>query len=218
MKTITSSLKFLVLATILAIGFCATARADNMLPGEKPPAPTADSQGLLGQVYGTLTYSYINLDNTSTHADAYDFVLNKPLSFGLDGFLGYNFSQSGDIAGNRFKSNMLDTGLRAFCTHYNWGKPYVEAGGGYAWTRSAGTKHDSFVWEVAAGAEFQVAPKATVTPYIQYVDAPNLNVGNVWNFGVKGNYWVESNWAVTAGFQYDDNHNSTFTVGTNFRF
>lgn len=215
MKTNTS-FKILSLAAALVLGL-GSAHADSTLPADASTLP-ADSQGLLGQVYGNLTYSYINLDNTSTHADAYNFELNKPLSFGLDGFLGYEYAQSGVFGGSRVKSNIVDGGLRAFSSHYNWGKPYVEAGVGYAWTRYAGNKDNSFVWEAAVGAEFQVARNATVTPYIQFVDTPDLGGDNTWNFGVKGNYWVQSNWAVTAGFQYDDNHNSTFTVGTNFRF
>ena len=211
MKTNTS---FKLLTLALALGLGATARADStLLPSEQPAALPADNDGLLGQVYGTLTYSYINLDNTSTHLDSYNFEINQPLSFGLDGFLGYNYAN-----GSGLRSNMIDTGLRAFSTHYNWGKPYVEAGAGYAWTRTGGTKDNSFVWEAAVGAEFQVYPKTTVTPYIQYVDAPDLNGSNTWNFGVKGNYWVTPQWAVTAGLKYDDSHNTAFTVGTNFRF
>lgn len=211
MKT-NNSLKLLTLA--LALGLGVSARADSTLPGEQPPAPPAgENLGLLGQVYGALTYSYINLDNVSTHLDSYDFELNQPLSFGLDGFLGYSYA-----SGSGLRSNMVDTGLRAFSTHYNWGKPYVEAGVGYAWTRAGGVKDNSFVWEAAAGVEFQVCPKGTVTPYVQYVDAPDLAGANTWNFGVKGNYWVTPQWAVTGGFQYDDNHNSAFTIGTNFRF
>jgi hypothetical protein len=217
MKTNTS-FKLLTLAAAAVLALGGTARADSTLPADQPVTLPADSQGLLGQVYGTLTYSYVDLADVSTHADAFDFQLNKPLSFGLDGFLGYSYAQSGVVAGDRAKTNMLDGGLRAFSTHYNWGKPYVEAGVGYAWTRYAGVKDNSFVWEVAVGAEFQVAPKATVTPYVQYVDAPDLAGNNTWNFGVKANYWVESNWAVTAGIERDDDQNTSFTVGTNFRF
>ncbi len=212
MKT-TLPFKSLLLATALTLGLAVTARADSSTLPMEQPAPVAGSQGLLGQVYGTLTYSYVNLDNTSTHLDSYDFEVNEPLAFGLDGFLGYSYGSGGGA-----HSNLLDAGLRAFSTHYNWGKPYVEAGAGYAWTRVAGVKDNSFVWEVAAGVELQVAPNATVTPYVQYVDTPDLGGGNAWNFGVSGNYWVQPNWAVTAGLQIDDDQNTAFTVGTHFRF
>ena len=213
------TIKTLMLATALALGLGAQVRADDSLPA-RPAAdvPAAGDLSLLGQTYGTLTYSYINLDGTSTHGDSYTFEVNQPLTFGLDGVFAYDFTQSGVIAGSRVKQHTLSAALRAFSASYNWGKPYVEAGVGYAWARYAGNRDDSFVWEVAAGAEFRISPRATVTPYVQYVDAPDLAGSGVWNFGVRGSYWIDSSWAVTAGFEVDDDQNNAFTVGTNFRF
>jgi hypothetical protein len=68
------------------------------------------------------------------------------------------------------------------------------------------------------GTEFQVAPKVTVTPYVRYQDAPDISSGGTWNFGVKANYWVNTQWAVTGGINYDDDHDTQYTIGTNFRF
>ncbi len=212
------SIKSILIASALAVGLGVAARADEALPVDKTTPAAAGSQGLLGQVYGTLTYSYINLDDTSTHADNYSFSVNQPLAFGLDGILNYDYSQSGEIAGSRVKSNTLGAALRAFSASYNWGKPYVEAGAGYTWNHYAGTSDNSFIWEAAAGVEFQVTPTTTVTPYLQYVDAPDITGGNTVNYGVKANYWVDSQWSVTAGIELDDDQNSAFTVGTNFRF
>jgi hypothetical protein len=211
------NIKSLILVSALAFGLGATARADDMLPTEKVTA-VSGNQGLLGQVYGTLTYSYVNLDDASTHLDNYSFSLNQPLAFGLDGILSYDFAQSGNIAGSHVKSHTLGAALRAFSTSYNWGKPYVEAGGGFAQSSYAGIDDDSFIWEVAGGIEFQVAPTTTVTPYLQYVDAPDIASDGAWNLGVKANHWIDSQWAVTAGFEIDDDQNTAFTVGTNFRF
>ncbi len=210
-------IKSLLLASALALGLGVAAHADESMSADKV-APASGNQGLLGQVYGTLTYSYIKLDDTSSHADGYSFAVNQPLAFGLDGILSYDFSQSGNIAGSRLKTHTLGAALRAFSTSYNWGKPYVEAGGGFAMTSYAGTDDDSFIWEVAGGVEFQVAPGTTVTPYVQYVDAPDLGGDSAWNLGVKANHWINSQWAVTAGFEIDDDQNTAFTVGTNFRF
>jgi len=211
------TIKSLVIATSLVLGFGATARADESLREDKP-APITGDLSLLGQTYGTLSYSYIDLDGSSTHADGYTFEMNKPLSFGLDGMLSYEYAQSGVVAGSRVKQNVLGAALRAFSTSYNWGKPFVEAGAGYAWVSYAGMKDNSFIWHAAVGAEFQIRPRATVTPYIRYEDAPDLAGANTWNFGVKGSYWIDSSWAVTAGIERDDEQNTAFTVGTNFRF
>lgn len=211
------TIKSFVLATALVLGLGASARADDSLPAEKPE-PITSNLSLLGQTYATLSYSYINLDDTSVHGDAYTFEVNQPLSFGLDGILSYDYAQTGVVGGSRVKANVLGAALRAFSASYNWGKPYVEAGGGYAWTKYAGTKDNSFIWHVAVGAEFQVMPRATVTPYIRYEDAPDLAGSSTWNFGVKGSYWIDSSWAVTAGIERDDEQNTAFTVGTNFHF
>lgn len=215
MKT-NRSLKSLILAAALAAGLGATAHADSMPPAA--PADSAVGQGLLGQVYGTLTYSYIDLDGAATHGDDYQFALNQPLSFNFDGFLSYDYAELGLGGGFHSYQNVVMAGLRPFSTHYNWGKPYLEAGGGYAWVSTAGQHDNSFVWEVAAGAEIQVNPKTTVTPYVQYTDAPDLPGNGTWNFGAKGNYWVTPQWAVTGTVQVDDDSNVGFTVGTNFRF
>jgi len=202
------SFKSLVLAASLVAGAgLTTARAD--VDPAPAPASTTVAQGLLGQVYGTLTYSYIDLDGAASHADDYHFSLNQPLAFGLDGFLSYDF-----VDFNAGHQNVVMAGLRPFSARFNWGKPYVEAGAGFAWASG----DDSFVWEIAAGAELQVTPQLTVTPYVQYTDAPDLAGDGTWNFGAKGNYWVNSQWAVTAGVAFDDDSNVGFTVGTNFRF
>jgi len=205
------SIKTMFLASALAFGLGVAARADDS-------TPVTSNLSLLGQVYGTVTYDYVDLDGGSTHADSYTLSSNQPLAFGLDGILGYNFTQWGAGGGGRVNQNTLSGAIRAFSTAYNWGKPYAEAGVGYTWVRAPGAKDNSFVWEVAVGAELQVAPRATVTPFVQYTDAPDLAGGNKWNFGVKGNYWIDSQWAITAGLARDDHQNTSFTVGTNFRY
>jgi hypothetical protein len=208
MKTKKSFLTSLALATTLVAGLGLTSARADVDPAAAPASSTV-GQGLLGQVYGALTYSYIDLDGVSSHADDYHFSLNQPLSFGLDGFLSYDFI---DFDGGH--SNVVLAGVRPFSTRFNWGKPYVEAAAGYAWTSG----DNSFVWQIAAGAELQVSPEFTVTPYVKYTDAPDLAGDGTWNFGAKGNYWVNSQWAVTAGVNFDDDSNVGFTVGTNFRF
>jgi len=202
------SLKSLALATALVAALAVSARADSGLPAPAA-ADTAVGQGLLGQSYGTLTYSYIDLDGVSGHADDYQFALTQPLSFGLDGFLSYDFVDHS--FGNQ---HVVMAGLRPFSTRFNWGKPFAEASAGFAWTSG----DDSFVWEIGTGVEFQVTPKLTLTPYIQYADAPDLPGDGTVNFGAKGNYWVTPQWAVTASVEIDDDENTGFTVGTNFRF
>lgn len=216
-------LKPFLLAASLSLGLVSAAatRADDSGFTTQSPADAAVAAGnlsLLGQAYGTLAYSYINLDDTSAHADRYGFEMNNPLSHGLDGVFAYDYTRSSSIAGSHVSQHALTLALRAFSSSFNWGKPYVEAGVGHAWHRFAGASENAFRWEAGAGIEFQVTSRATVTPYVRYMDMPELANEGTWNAGVKGSYWIDSSWAVTAGFARDDEQNSAFTVGTNFRF
>ncbi|RXK54483.1 hypothetical protein ESB00_00865 [Oleiharenicola lentus] len=214
----TTTLKHLLLAATLVAGFGTAARADDSLPPADQPAPITSDVSLLGLSYATLTYSYINLDGTSVHADDYAFEFNQPLSANLDGVFAYDYAQTSVIAGSRLKTQTLSAALRAFSTAYSWGKPFAEAGVGYARSRLAGDSDDSFVWSLGVGAELRVSSRATVTPYIRYVDAPDLDGSGVFNFGARASYWINTSWAATAGFEVDDDKNTAFTVGTNFRF
>jgi hypothetical protein len=203
-------IKSLLVAASL-LGFAVAAKAQN-------PVPTSGTMGLLGQTYAGLNYSYVNLNDAPANADSFGFEYNQSLSAGLDGVLSYDWTQTGLVAGERARQQTLGAALRAFSTSYSWGKPYVEAGVGSTWTKYAGNHDSSFVWEVAVGSEFQVAAKATVTPYVQYLDAPDITSSGTWNYGVKANYWVNTQWSVTAGVSINDNKDTSYTVGTNFRF
>ena len=205
-----------LLCSLALSGLAATARADD--PVLATPVPVSGTMGLLGQTYAGLTYTYFNRNDSPVNAEGLSFQLNQPLDAGLDGILTYAWNQTGLVAGSRLNQQTLGGALRAFSTALPWGRPYAEAGLGCAWTKSAGPHDNSLVWELAGGVEFQATPALAVTPYIRYQDAHELAGGSTWNFGVTGNYWVNSQWAVTAGLNYDDRHNSGFTVGTNFRF
>ena len=211
-------LKNLLLTATAAVALAVSARADTPLESTPLESTTPVHQGLLGQQYAGLTYSRIDLDNSSVNADNFEFAFNQPLNTGLDAVFAYNWTQLGQIAGNRPNTQSVTGGLRAFSNAYTWGKPYVEAGIGYAWQRAQPGSDSSIVWQVAVGTEFQLAPAFSVTPYVQYADAPDLAGSGTWNFGAKANYWIDSQWAVTVGLARDDNQNTTFTVGTNFRF
>ena len=200
-----------LLAAAATLGFAAAASAQD-------PVPASGNMGLLGQTYAGLNYSYINLDDAPVNGQNFGFEYNQALNAGLDGVLTYDWTQSNLFAGDRARQQTLGGALRAFSTSYSWGKPYVEGGVGYTWTKYAGTSENSIVWEAAVGSEFQLAPKVTLTPYIQYTDAPDLDNSGTWNFGVKANYWVNSQWGVHGGIATTDDHDAIYTVGTHFRF
>ncbi len=201
-----------LLLAAATFGLAAAARADD--PRPVPPVPASGAMGLLGQNYAGLTYRYIDLGNTSSPGDDFRFEFNQTLNAGLDGLFALDWAQNVSAA----RQQAVTAGLRAFGTAYTWGKPYAEAAAGYSWERVAGVKDNSLIWLVAVGAEFQVAPAVTVTPFVKYQGTPSLAQRDKWDFGVKANYWVDSQWAVTVGLDRDDHQNTGFMAGTNFRF
>lgn len=202
------------LLAIISLGCATSAFAGGDGPNIAAPVIHQAGQGLLGQKYASLTYRYVDLDGATGHADDYRFDFSEPLKTGYDGLLGFDWTDANAAT----RSLAITTGLRAWCPDLAWGKPYAEAGAGYISAKKAGVKDDSFLWQVAVGAEFQAASAVTVTPFVRYEDAPSLHRNGRWDFGVKANYWVDHRWAVTAGIDRDNDSNTGFTVGTNFRY
>lgn len=178
----------------------------------------ADSAGLLGQAYGGLTFSTTDLHGTSLSVDHYSFEYNLPITADFDANFGYDYGQSGTILGSRVKQHLLGASVRAYSTNA-WGKPYIEAGLGYTNVRYAGSKEGSYLWALAVGAEFQVAPAFSVTPYVQYSDAPDIGGSEgTWDFGVKANYWLTRRIAIVGDISRNDDKDMNYAIGLNFRF
>jgi len=215
---IKNNLPQLLLAAALTLGLAGAAMADDSRPAAAAPAP--GSTGLLGETYAGLTYSYVNLHTSPVNADNVSFEYNEPLTAGFDSVFTYDWTQAGLSLGDRANQQTLSAALRAFGTGHAWGKPFIEAGLGYTWTRVAHVHDNSVYLEGTIGTELQVAPAITVTPFVRYADAPDLagNGNGTWSYGVKANWWVERQWSITAGISHDDNQDTRYTIGTNFRF
>lgn len=206
------TLKSLLLVAAAAFGLAASARAD----GNPPTAAAAD--GLLGLTYAGLSYSYQSLDRSPVNADSYGFEYNQPLNPGFDAVFNYDWTQAGLLAGDRAHEQNLAAALRAFGTSQSWGKPYLEAGIGYDWMKFAGARDHSFEWIAGAGIEFQAAPALTITPFVRYTRTNGYADKNTADYGVKANYWVTRQWAVTGGISRNDRQDMTYRLGANFRF
>lgn len=211
--------KSLVLAAVLAPALAPALRADDNFVGAPKVQPVSDDFSLLGQASSTVTYSRINLADTSIDADSYAVEVAQPLAFGLDRVLGYDYTKSQVLAGARVNQQVATAALRAFSASYNWGKPFVEAGIGHVWQRYAGSSDRSALWYVNVGAELRASERAVVTPYFGYADTPNLEAGDAtWTYGVRASYRLDRHWALTAGIERDNSRNLAYTFGTNFRF
>ena len=207
--------KFLVLVAAASLGFAASARA---VQGATAPDAPATSLGLLGQTYAGLDYSRINLNNSPVNADRYSFEYNQPLNHGFDAVFNYDWTQSGFFATDRAHEQSLATALRAFSLSQAWGKPYVEAGLGYDWTRFAGARDHSFAWIGGAGVEFQAAPALTVTPFVRYIRTNGYADKNTADYGVKANYWLTRQWALNGAVSRNDRQDMTYKLGVNVSF
>lgn len=211
-----TSFKTLILAAAVSLGLASAAFAQNANVAVPNPAD-AKPTGLLGQNYATISYGYIDLDSTNVHASRYALAGNQSLREGLDGILEYGYSRSSSFAGTRLTQHDLMAGARAFMTAGGV-KPYVEAGIGWVWQKAAGFSDDSFAWGLGVGAEIEVAPAFTVTPFVRYEDLTKGSNNDSWIYGVKANYWVTSRVGVLAGIDRDDDKNMTYTIGANIRF
>ena len=211
------TLKSLLLLAAAAFGLAASARADGN-PTTASATATASADGLLGLTYAGLSYSYRSLDSSPVNADSYGFEYNQPLNPGFDAVFNYDWTQAGLIAGDRAHEQNLTAALRAFSTSQSWGKPYLEAGIGYDWMKFAGARDHSFAWIAGAGIEFQAAPALTITPFVRYTRTNGYADKNTADYGVKANYWVTRQWALTGGVSRDDRQDMTYRIGANFRF
>jgi opacity protein-like surface antigen len=218
-----SILKSLLISAVTAAGLATSAFAGGNEPNTPAaaPAPTAapssGTPGLLGQTYAGLTYSYVHLNAAPVNADSYGFEYNQPLNPGFDAVFNYDWTQSGFLAGSRTREQQLAAALRAF-TAQGWGTPYIEAGAGYDWVKFAGVKDNSFVWIAGTGVEIQAVPALTITPFVRYEQANGHADNHELNYGVKANYWLSRQVALTGAVSRNDSQDMTYRFGVNIRF
>lgn len=215
MNIIPSS-KNLILAAAFSLGLVSAASAQSANVAVPNPADSKPT-GLLGQNYVTLGYGYTDLDSTSIHASTYTLSANQSLREGLDGIFEYNYTRTSQFGSSqRLTQHDIMLGARAFLTS-GVVKPYVEAGAGWVWERSA-VHDDSFAWGLGVGAEIEVINALTVTPFVRYEDITKGSDNDTWTYGVKTNYWLNRSLGLQAGIARDDDKNMTYTVGANIRF
>lgn len=212
------TIRTLLLAMVACSGFAVSSFAQS--PGASAPAPATDTgRGLLGQSYVGLDYGYTELHrNPVSDLQGINFEYNQPLNTGFDFNLGLGDTWSSQLDGTRDRQKTVDASAIAFVPDLTWGRPFIGVGAGWTWTKASGVRDDSFLYKLDTGVEFQVTKELSITPVVSYTNPTALHVDNKWGYGVKANYWITRDWGVTAGIMRDNVVNTTFSVGTTFRF
>jgi hypothetical protein len=143
---------------------------------------------------------------------------NQPLNTGFDLNLGLGDAWSSRLAGTRTHQKDLDASAIAFLPDLSWGRPFIGVGAGWVWTKTAGTRDNSFLWSLDTGVEFQVTRELSLTPLVSFTDTTSIHRENKVAYGVKANYWLTSQWAVSGAVMRDNMVNTTYSVGMNYRF
>ena len=186
--------------------------------GRRAVAGPGTGRGLLGQTYTSLGYSYDDLAHSSVSLQGLRFEYNQPLNTGFDLKLGYTTARTSEFSGARDDQQSFDASAIAFIPETNWGRPYIDVGVGWIWTKDAGVNGNSFLYHLSAGVEYQLTSALSLTPYLTYLDAPSVTVINHWNYGVKTNYWLTSQWGLGVGIGRDNKQDMTYSARVNFRF
>jgi opacity protein-like surface antigen len=215
------SFKSLLLVAACSLGLGAPAfAAENTTVVSSTPATTVDAMthGVLGHNLANFSISYIDIDDSSVDATAYNLTLNQGLRTGLDTLFEYNYLRSEKTGAGRITEHKVNFGGRAY-TNYNGFKPFVDGGIGWAWLKAPfGLSENSFLAFASVGAEFQATPELTITPSVRYWYAAKSSFSDTWDFSVKANYWVTEKIAITAKLGMDDDQNIEYGLGFNYRF
>ena len=99
-----------------------------------------------------------------------------------------------------------------------WGRPFIGVGAGWTWTKMSGNRDNSFLYTIDTGVEFQVTKALSITPVVSFTDTTSFHTDNKWAYGVKANYWINSQWGLTTGVMRNNTVNTTYSVGTTLRF
>jgi hypothetical protein len=211
------NVKTLMLAAAAAFGLAASASAQGT--GSTGSTSSAIGTGLLGQSYVGINYGYTDQHSTPvSNLQGINLEYNQPLNTGFDLNLGLGDAWSSRFGGTRTRMQDLNANAIAFLPDLTWGRPFIGVGAGWEWTKTSNVRDNSFVYKLDTGVEFQVTKELSLTPLVSFTDTTSFHTDNKWAYGVKANYWITSQWAVSAAVMRDNMVNTTYSVGANFRF
>ncbi len=208
-----ASQSLLVLAVALALGLPVSTSAQ-----EKSTDPASSGHGLIGENYLGASYVWYKINDSPVDATGYDFEANYAFRPNVDFTMTYSWLRTDEFLGVRARLQTVLFGLRVY-SDQSWGRPYLEAAGGWASADAGGVvSESSTAYRVGAGVEFQPTAKLTLTPFINYYDLTSVSGSGTFNYGLRGAAWISRHWALTASVFADDSSDTTYSVGMNFRF
>jgi opacity protein-like surface antigen len=215
-----TNLRLSILAAALSLGLAATAAAQGTAASAPAPAAVETGAGMLGSGYTEVAWNYLNLDDGPPGvARGFSLAYNQPVKAGLDFNANYDWARA-SAYGVRLTQQRADLGVTAF-SPLEWGKPYVQALAGWVWQKGGGFRDSSFAYTLGTGVEFQVAPRFTLTPYVNFVRATGFN-SSEFDLGAKAAYRLSKEWSLTARAQYDAVQHSSdateYSVGVAYHF
>jgi hypothetical protein len=213
------NVRTLLLAAGLALGLAAPGVAQTTGGGNSAPAP-ANGTGLLGQSYASLGFSYTDAHKQPFDLQGLNFQYNQPLNTGFDFNLALGDDWSTRYLGTRNHEQSAIANAIAFLPDLSWGRPFLGVGAGWIWEKNAGVKDNSIAGDLTAGVEFQATKELSITPFGTYTatTSSRINEDNKWVYGVKANYWITRQWALTAQLSRDNQVDTTYTFGTTWKF
>ncbi len=216
------NVRILLCAGGIALGL-ATAAAQTTTtpaatPSSQPESAIETGQGLLGQRYFNLGYSYDDVHHSPMDLQALRFEYNQPLGPGFDVNLGYTGARSSEFAGLRQTQQSVDFNAVGYMSGYGFGRPYLSAGAGWLWLKTGGDKANSFLYQFETGVEWPATKAFSLTPFVRYIDASSVHVDNHWNYGLKANYWLGARWGLNAAVALDNKVDASYGLGVALRF
>lgn len=200
-----------------------TLLAAAILPGVFSPLSAqgtttgATSPGLLGQNYVGASYVWYHFKNSPIDAHGLALEANWRVRDSLDFTANYEWLKTDEFLGISAEMQTLMVGVRGF-THEGRARYYFDVAGGWAQAKAGGFSDDSSVYRLGLGAEISLTPSATLTPLCYYQAYTKNSGSGTFNYGLKGNVWLSSHWALSASILRNDTSDLSYGLGLNFRF
>lgn len=192
----------------IATGLAALAAGVSM------SAPAAGARGFLGVEYAEAGGGYQDLSGNGMSLDGWmaGAAINGPIldpDFGVDFNAGIDYMRlTGDgITANGYAAAALFRFLFPLDQPIT---PYLEAGLGWSRFEFSGAGRSEtasgFSLPLGAGVELVAGP-FSIAPFFTYTFGLESDIDDSWSAGVKGGYWLTSNWGANltiAHTQFDD--------------